>query len=108
MALVGKATIESDLYQLEFTSEQQLPRSSGSVSSGAIDGAAILAARRKTAGEMAGGQATFLRGEVRDRGVAVEMSFDESVGTPKLPGREPRADAVLPLSRRAAIVACMT
>jgi hypothetical protein len=74
MALVVKAAVESDLCQLKFTSEQQLLRSfDPSLQEPSMGRHPCCLA--KTAGEMAGGQATF-RGEVRDRGVAVEMSFD--------------------------------
>jgi hypothetical protein len=40
---------------------------------------------------MAGRQAVFSR-QIGDRRVAIEMSFDERVRPPNLPGRKPRAD----------------
>ena len=73
MALIVKAAFESDLCQLKFASEQQLPRSfDPSLQEPSMGRHPCCLA--KPAGEMGGGQATF-HGEVRNRGVAIEMSF---------------------------------
>ena len=86
MALVDETASESNLCQFKRTLQQEFLRaldtSIDQPSMGRHSG--CLA---KGAGEMAGRQAAFPR-EVRNRGITVEMSVDETVNPPKLPGRK--------------------
>src|SRR5271170_1175540 len=98
MALVNKAASESYLSELQVAFEQEFlcsfdPPAHQPMVWRHTDGLP------KGAGKMAGGQAAFSR-QIGDRRIGVEMSFDESAGTPKLPARAPRGWSYRPQARR--------